>query len=434
MSVDVTIPTPAPSLALPAAPPLETSLRAKLEAFCLQHASHNRPIVLVSSGGTVADLEARTVRSLDNFSTGLRGALSVEQFLERGYAVVHLWRIGSTSPYGRVAAEALGLQGNQGISAAALNRLLEHDDGNDDDNDDADEDQQQKMVATVAEEDPWMADDATRPEAPRGPNKGDTHAVSLQLHRRLSNNEHLQRAWRQWRSSKSRIITIPFRTVEEYLLRLKECASILDWSKSLCMFYLAAAVSDYYVPNKTEHKIQSSSDELVLRLQPVPKIMGTLRTHWAPEAFVVSFKLETDITILRQKAERAVSKYGVHMVVGNILDTRHDKVQVLYGDTEAPVQHWTMKVIAKSSSSPCLEEELIEFCVQQHFSFISQNFKTGNAAVVTHERLMTRKKALQKQAYWNGVRETAIQIGGNVLGLAITYVVSKAIQRRLGGH
>ena len=33
----------------------------------------------------------------------------------------------------------------------------------------------------------------------------------------------------------------------------------------------------------------------------VPKMLGTLRSAWAPEAFIVSFKLETDEQILKSK-------------------------------------------------------------------------------------------------------------------------------------
>jgi hypothetical protein len=34
----------------------------------------------------------------------------------------------------------------------------------------------------------------------------------------------------------------------------------------------------------------------------VPKMLGALRSEWAPEAFLVSFKLETDISLLISKA------------------------------------------------------------------------------------------------------------------------------------
>ena len=39
---------------------------------------NNAPIVLVSSGGTAVPLEVNTVRFIDNFSTGERGAVSSE--------------------------------------------------------------------------------------------------------------------------------------------------------------------------------------------------------------------------------------------------------------------------------------------------------------------------------------------------------------------
>jgi len=58
-------------------------------------------IALVTSGGTTVPLEKNTVRFLDNFSTGRRGALSVEQLLENGYAVVFLSRTGSAAPFAR---------------------------------------------------------------------------------------------------------------------------------------------------------------------------------------------------------------------------------------------------------------------------------------------------------------------------------------------
>ena len=90
-------------------PPAELSqIQPLLQAFCIRHQSHHRPIALVTSGGTATDLEVNSVRFLDNFSTGLRGAVSAEQFLRRGYAVIHLWREGSAAPYTRTLSAALG--------------------------------------------------------------------------------------------------------------------------------------------------------------------------------------------------------------------------------------------------------------------------------------------------------------------------------------
>lgn len=56
-------------------------------------------IVLVTSGGTQVKLEKNTVRSIENFSTGKRGALCAEEFLKLGYYVIFLHRDSSLLPF-----------------------------------------------------------------------------------------------------------------------------------------------------------------------------------------------------------------------------------------------------------------------------------------------------------------------------------------------
>lgn len=53
-------------------------IRDKALKFCQQQCQLGRPIVLVTSGGTTVPLEQNTVRFVDNFSAGNRGATSVE--------------------------------------------------------------------------------------------------------------------------------------------------------------------------------------------------------------------------------------------------------------------------------------------------------------------------------------------------------------------
>src|SRR5436305_6953750 len=64
-------------------------------------ASSNRRIALVTSGGTTVPLENQTVRFIDNFSAGTRGATSAEYFLQEDYAVIFLHRQFSLLPYSR---------------------------------------------------------------------------------------------------------------------------------------------------------------------------------------------------------------------------------------------------------------------------------------------------------------------------------------------
>ena len=70
-------------------PPLPLPHRRRLQ----------RPVVVITSGGTTVPLERNCVRFIDNFSKGTRGALSAEQFLAAGYAVVFLSRHGSAQPF-----------------------------------------------------------------------------------------------------------------------------------------------------------------------------------------------------------------------------------------------------------------------------------------------------------------------------------------------
>ena len=63
--------------------------------------SQNREdkVVLITSGGTSVKLEKNTVRSIENFSTGKRGALCAEEFLKKGYKVIFLHRDNSLLPF-----------------------------------------------------------------------------------------------------------------------------------------------------------------------------------------------------------------------------------------------------------------------------------------------------------------------------------------------
>lgn len=92
----------------------------------------------------------------------------------------------------------------------------------------------------------------------------------------------------------SRLLEIPFTTLQEYLFSLRAVASATRDARVDAMFVLAAAVSDFYVGEEdmAEHKIQSAADGLTIRLRPAPKCLGLLVADWAPGgAFIVSFKV-----------------------------------------------------------------------------------------------------------------------------------------------
>ena len=422
----------------------------QVQTFCLQHASHHRPIVLVSSGGTAADLEIHSVRCLENFSTGTRGAASVEAFLRKGYAVIHLWRTGSSSPYGRRVAEAIGLGGHEGISNISVGKIFVG-------AGDLEAEEEDQMVQSVLNQDPWMTEPPTNASMSSTTTKNKTASSSsshspIALHRRVEGSSRLQTALkeRQTALEEGRLSTVPFRSIEEYLAKLQLCTLALRDSQALAMVYLAAAVSDFYVPlsHRSQHKIQSmtAGGGLTLTLEPVPKVLGLLRSQWAPDAFVCSFKLETDPTLLRQKAELAVKNYGCHMVVGNILETRYSEVSVLVApsnddDNESrkdPRHQWSMQTLRKSSDPDSLENQLVDVVIQEHFNYISKSChgtfdKAGMDAVMkAHEEMNEKKRRLERKIFWEKVQTSSLDWAGVAAGALLSYVVSSALRKRMG--
>ena len=57
------------------------------------------PLAIITSGGTTVPIEKKTVRFIDNFSTGLRGARLADFFVNNNYRVLFLYRTGSTFPH-----------------------------------------------------------------------------------------------------------------------------------------------------------------------------------------------------------------------------------------------------------------------------------------------------------------------------------------------
>lgn len=79
---------------------------------------------------------------------------------------------------------------------------------------------------------------------------------------------------------------------------------------------------------------------LQLQLRPVPKMLGAIKlgraavegpsaAAWAPAALLVSFKLETDESILFKKALGSLTEYGVDVVVANLLQNYQRQVHLV---------------------------------------------------------------------------------------------------------
>ena len=258
--------------------------------FITGHLHANRNVVLVTSGGTTVPLENQTVRFIDNFSAGTRGATSAEYFLEAGYAVIFLHRQFSLLPYSRHYSHSTN---------CFLDFMV---DGGD------------NQVVVSQEYQSQMMDVLRKYNAARRDNK---------------------------------LLLLPFTSVSEYLWELQDIAQLMRPLGPKALFYLAAAVSDFFLPRDriSEHKIQSSdidkvdhslaneattsdtkSQKLLIDLDPIPKFLKTLVDGWAPEGMIVSFKLETDPSLLISKAQQSLRKYSHHLVIGNLLSSRKFEV------------------------------------------------------------------------------------------------------------
>ncbi|KAL7269633.1 Phosphopantothenate--cysteine ligase cab2 [Rhizina undulata] len=289
---------------------------AAAKAFIAQHHAQSRRVVLISSGGTTVPLENQTVRFIDNFSAGTRGATSAEYFLEQGYAVIFLHRQFSLLPYSRHYSHSTN---------CFLDFLSE-----------------------------WgrIGDDGD------GDVGGDATGAGGDVVVKARYRAQMLKVLRKYRTAKENnlLLLLPFTTVTSYLFTLREIAIQMQCLGSDALFYLAAAVSDFFVPpsRMVEHKIQSGDvptgsevvvhDEdaeqkkvggaggkkLVIDLDPVPKFLKRLVERWAPEGMIVSFKLETDPKLLLYKCHQSLERYSHHLVIGNLLNTR--KWEVVFVD------------------------------------------------------------------------------------------------------
>nr|XP_018630168.1 phosphopantothenate--cysteine ligase 2-like isoform X2 [Nicotiana tomentosiformis] len=298
------------------APPLKDAAETEksLKEFVDRNASlsvngkANR-VVCVTSGGTTVPLEKRCVRYIDNFASGHRGAASTEYFLMAGYSVIFLYRRGTCQPF---------------CSLLPDDPLLE--------------------CLSVAD---------------------DSNIEADPLHA-----ETVKRAITETRAAVADgiLLKLPFTTIFEYLQILQLISASLRGLGPSAIFYLAAAVSDFYVPweSMTLHKIQSASGPLDMRLAQVPKMLSVLRNEWAPMAFYISFKLETDKDILLAKADMALKKYKMHMVIANELSTRKEEVIVVTEQEKVTVRRDSTQAGAE------VECPLVELVVDRHSAYIKK--------------------------------------------------------------
>ena len=317
-------------------PPTLQAQAAAAMAFISQHVSQNRRVVLVSSGGTTVPLENQTVRFIDNFSAGTRGATSAEYFLEAGYAVIFLHRQFSLLPYSRHYSHStncfLDFLEEAFTTTTTIPTIS-----------------RPGPVGAGVEVGVGLPDCAARVSDREEVVAGEPRVQVPQQYL-----VPMLTVLRKYRRAKAHnlLLLLPFTTITSYLFTLREIALCMRPLANMAMFYLAAAVSDFFVPpsRMVEHKIQSgnisseillkkmrdrthaeegeaakavlaqgkdreplvgsthdrqkntpvdpgagvgagSGQKLVIDLDPVPKFLKKLVEAWAPDAMIISFKV-----------------------------------------------------------------------------------------------------------------------------------------------
>ncbi|KZZ91603.1 phosphopantothenate-cysteine ligase [Ascosphaera apis ARSEF 7405] len=384
----------------PASLPHHTSLA---RAFIAKHVQAGRRVVLVTSGGTTVPLETQTVRFIDNFSAGTRGATSAEHFLREGYAVIFLHRQFSLLPFSRHYSHS-------------TNCFLD-----------------------------FMVEDDAPPRSSPEHDVANPDYGAIVVKREYQ--EHMRTVLREYKHAKENemLLLLPFVTVTDYLHELRALAKEMRPLGPNALFYLAAAVSDFFIPRNrmAEHKIQSSNEpptsspsreeeskdegakgdqspgagsttssnppspgaasdissreiytgyndssthidhpskspqptdnnkkkkdphpyhkKLIIDLDPVPKFLTVLVNGWAPQgSMIVSFKLETDPSLLMSKSQQAINRYCHHLVIGNLLSTRKWEVMFVGRDGEGRMWHRWIRIPKPEETAGRGGEEEVE--------------------------------------------------------------------------
>ncbi|XP_023224703.1 phosphopantothenate--cysteine ligase-like [Centruroides sculpturatus] len=282
-------------------------IKSKICAFCKIHSSEKRKIALITSGGTMVPLEHNTVRFVDNFSAGNRGSASAEYFLKSGYAIIFLYRRKSLQPFAR---------------HFPANSMLE--------------------ILHEVEDD-----------------EGNFHieVISEKVQELLPVLQNYHSAIHS-----SKLLMITFTTLSESLVQSQP--------KLQCHQHTLVHVSqlDQREKSQSTHKIHSADGPLNLELHLVPKVLQPLVCHWVPEAYIVSFKLETDESLLLEKANHALERYGHKLVVANALHNRTKKVILVTKD-----DHSIIELKQEEIENGCeIEEKLVSDIVSRHNLYLAQ--------------------------------------------------------------
>ncbi|OII72051.1 phosphopantothenoylcysteine synthetase [Cryptosporidium ubiquitum] len=279
---------------------------------------YNRNIVIITSGGTYVPLERNTVRYIENFSTGTRGAYSAEYFLKSGFSVVFFYRKGSHLPF------TVDCPSKYDILVSIKNHFIS---SNKDNSDFLGNEQFKKVI---------------------------------EASKNLINYS-------------DRIFFMEFGSVHEYFNGIDYIISHCTEFPDSFIFFLAAAVSDFYIPENLlpKNKISVSSDasldfenepktpSITLELYSTPKYAQHIRDK-LPYCFLVLFKLETEFETLFKKSDILLKKCDANAICANLLQDRRDNVIIFTPNSRTEI---------KKTSDP-IEEAIVSNIISLYKKYL----------------------------------------------------------------
>ncbi|XP_019284748.2 phosphopantothenate--cysteine ligase isoform X4 [Panthera pardus] len=113
-----------------------------------------------------------------------------------------------------------------------------------------------------------------------------------------------------------------------------------------------------------EKNILASIGKITMKM--VPKMLSPLVKDWAPKAFIISFKLETDPSIILDRARNALEVYRHQVVIANSIESRRSFVVILTKDSETKILLSEEEV----EKGVDIEDKIVDDLHSRHTAFI----------------------------------------------------------------
>jgi len=241
----------------------------QIETFIESVSSSDR-LAIITSGGTSVPIERRTVRVIDNFSTGIRGARLAEFFItEPQYKVLFLYRSGSSFPF--------------------LHRMLDLN----------------NPLATLS-------------------NLEVSKGQEIETASKLTPDRF---AVVPFHHVFEYILLLRHACISSFKAQIsRRCFICL--AAAVSDFYVPIETMPLNKIQSREVSLDSNGD-VSLKLKSVPKSLELVKKRWNPDAFVLAFKLETDELELIKKSVQSLEINKVNAVLANDLLKRYREVHLV---------------------------------------------------------------------------------------------------------